>query len=888
MKGKIQNFLFNIQNWKRLQYINLLKYCIPFLIFNFSFLISFSQPKEISSSEILHRMEGLKTTATVLYIAAHPDDENTRLISYLTKGKHYRVAYLSLTRGEGGQNLIGTEQGVDLGILRTQELLAARRIDGGEQFFSTAYDFGYSKTPDETMKKWGREKIVGDVINVMNHLQPDIVICRFPKTGEGGHGHHTASAMLAEQAFDSIIAFNKAKGDFALDVVKSYEPKKLFWNTFNFGTTNTTREDQLKIDVGGFNTLLGKSYGEIAAEARSMHRCQAFGSEKRRGEQFEYFKALRGDQPKTDLMEGIVTDWSRFKGGDAINKKIEVIMKGFKVNDPSSSAKDLLILRKQIEKLAKENGNAKIISKRLSELDELILDCSGIYFEFTNKNYSLICGDSLRMKYYAINRSSVSASLVSLKGNQLGELKIKNLDLKPNVLSTEQVITFLPNEFLSITTPYPVYSEKLNYKNSDLKLNKAKSETVDLFLPEIRPEIELEVEVKINDQIINVKRQLQYKYIDPSFGEIFQPVVVSPLGTVEFCKELYITKNDSIKVGVNFKGTKWVTDFEIELESKFLSSIDIGGKPSLSIIPSIFPAGFCKDKTQQHCEFNSTLISYKIPFKDSIFTNYLSSHEINYDHIPLQTVYSGSQSIIVYDNFKTHAKKIGYIEGAGDKVPEVLKQLGYEVIILNESNISTFELSSFDCIVSGVRAYNTQKWLGDYNNKFLKYVGDGGNFLIQYNTSNGLVSEIFQPFKLKLSRERVTEEESKVTILDSTATILNYPNKIRANDFDNWVQEYGLYFPIPDDFNYLNLFSMNDTGESPNKNSTIYGQFGKGKYVYTGLSFFRELPAGVPGAIKLFINLMEDNQEIKKEQLINNNDLDEKTKNSKRKTKNEK
>jgi LmbE family N-acetylglucosaminyl deacetylase len=878
MSEKVQSLKFKVQSWKRFQRVKSMKYCLSFLIFNFSLLISsYAQPKDISSSEILHRMEGLKTTATVLYIAAHPDDENTRLISYLTKGKHYRVAYLSLTRGEGGQNLIGTEQGVDLGILRTQELLAARKVDGGEQFFSTAYDFGYSKTPVETMKKWGREKIVADVMNVMNNLQPDIVICRFPTTGEGGHGHHTASAMLAEQAFDSLVKING-----------SFVPKKLFWNTFNFGTTNTTREDQLKIDVGGFNTLLGKSYGEIAAEARSMHRCQAFGSEKRRGEQFEYFKALIGEQPKTDLMEGIVTDWSRFKGGDLINKKIEVIIKGFKVNDPSSSVKDLLILRKQIETLAKDNGNAKIIAKRLSELDELILDCSGIYFEFTNKNSSLICGDSLRMKYYAINRSSVSASLVSLKGNQLGELKIKNLDLKPNVLSTEQVITFLPNEFLNITTPYPVYSEKLNYKNSNLKVNKAKTESVDLFLPEIRPEIELEVEVKINDQIINVKRLLQYKYIDPSFGEIFQPVVVSPLGTVEFDKDLYITKNDSIKVGVNFKGTKWVTDFEIKLESKFLSGIDIGGKPSLTILPSIFPGGFCKDKTLQHCEFNSKLISYKIPFKDSIFTNYLSSHEINYDHIPLQTIYSGSQAVIVYDHFKTHAKKIGYIEGAGDKVPEVLKQLGYEVVLLTEMNLPTFELSNLDCIVTGVRAYNTQKWLGDYNDKFLKYVEDGGNFLIQYNTSNGLVSEIFQPFKLKLSRDRVTEEESKVTILDSTVTILNYPNKIREIDFDNWVQEYGLYFPIPDDLNFLNLFSMNDTGESPNKNSTIYGQFGKGKYVYTGLSFFRELPAGVPGAIKLFINLMEDNEEIKKEQLINNNDLDEKTKNSKRKTKNEK
>lgn len=824
---------------------------IILFVIGFSFLVvGNSQPKDISSSELLHRIEGLKTTATVLYIAAHPDDENTRLISYLTKGKHYRVAYLSLTRGEGGQNLIGDEQGVDLGILRTQELLAARKIDGGEQFFSTAYDFGYSKTPVETMEKWGRKKIIDDIIAVMNHLEPDIVICRFPTTGEGGHGHHTASAMLAEEAFDTLVKRNG-----------KYVPKKLFWNTFNFGNRNTTSEDQLKIDVGGYNALLGKSYGEIAAEARSMHRCQAFGSERRRGEQFEYFKTLRDNTPKLGstgaldrgLMEGIISDWSRFKGGEVINKKIEEIIKAFKLSDPSSSVKELLILRGQIDKLSKENFNCKIISKRLIELDELILDCAGFYIELTNKSAELSVQDSMRVKVYAVNRGKIKVSLQKIVNEGYADFKAElNSDLVSNTLLVKSFSTYIPNDLHAFSSfPYPVYDERLGYIHRSDTI--VKGNPILNYLPEFRPETDMQIHLKINDVPLVIHRQLKYKYIDPSFGEIFQPVVFSPVADIKFEKDLYVgRRSDTLGIELKFESKAKSPDFEIHF-----------GKPEyFKITPEIVSGDECQDKEFRNCDFKLELTTSKKHSNDTVLAeSFYSTHEIKYDHIPLQTVYSSSQTVVVFDDFKTQAKKIGYIEGAGDKIPDVLKQLGYEVVILNESNISTFELSTFDCIVTGVRAYNTQKWLGDFNDKFLKYVGDGGNFLIQYNTSNGLVSEIFKPFNLKLSRDRVTEEESKVTILDSTVAILNYPNKIRENDFENWVQEYGLYFPVPEDFNYMNLFSMNDTGENPNKNSTLYCKFGKGKYVYTGLSFFRELPAGVPGAIKLFINLMEKNTE---------------------------
>ena len=784
MREKIQSLKFKVQCR------GILAFCL--LAFGFS-LSSSAQPKNISSSEILHRIEGLKTVATVLYIAAHPDDENTRLISYLEKDKHYRVAYLSLTRGEGGQNLIGDEQGMDLGILRTQELLAARKIDGGEQFFSTAYDFGYSKTADETLKKWNRDKIREDILTVMNHLQPDIVICRFPTTGEGGHGHHTASAILAEEAFDTLVKQNG-----------SYVPKKLYWNTFNFGNRNTTSEDQLKIDVGGYNSLLGKSYGEIAAEARSMHRCQAFGSERRRGEQFEYFKTLRDNTPKLGrigekggaLMEGIVTDWSRFKGGDAINKKIDAIIKEFDVKDPSKSVKLLLELRKTIELFQVHNNllGYRNVAEKLNEIDELILDCSGIYIELNSINPIHYTNDSLKLKLNVINRSNIKVELSDIFGFGIGNFVFNNgqsLGLNCNQLISKIIPHFFGADRIESLPfyPYPVYEA---FVRTDTTIF-GWSVRVDgsFYFPEDRFHSFVFIKFIIDGETVEITRDINYKQIDPSFGEKFQPVFFTP---------------------------------------------DTSGK-----------FGVLK--------------------------------EIKYDHIPTQIYYTKPDPVLKFDYLKTVNKKIAYISGAGDKIPDILSQMGYDVTLLTESNITTFQLANFSTILTGVRAFNTEKWLTEYKDQLLKYVEEGGNLVIQYNTSNGLVAEIPQPYPFKLSRDRITEEESEVTILDTTVSILNFPNKIRKNDFKNWVQEFGLYFPTEIDSRYKRLFSMHDTGESPNENSTIYCEYGKGKYVYTGLSFFRELPAGVEGATKLFVNLMENNKETKKEEVKKEESKKEKRKN---------
>src|SRR6201996_4054217 len=299
-------------------------------------------------SSIQQNLKKLDVLGSVLYVAAHPDDENTRLLAYLAQEKHYRTGYLALTRGDGGQNLLGNEQSELLGLIRTQELLAARRVDGAEQFFTRANDFGFSKGPEETLRIWDRDKVLSDVVWVIRKFRPDGIICRFPTTGEGGHGNHTASAILAQEAFTA--AADPKRYPEQLKYVQPWQAKRLLWNTFNFGGANTTAEDQFKINVGISNPVLGRGYGEIAADSRSNHKTQGFGTAKQRGESYEYFRTILGETPKTDLMDGINTTWSRVKDGAGIPATLGIIKKDFDISDPEKSVPALVKLLGAIEK----------------------------------------------------------------------------------------------------------------------------------------------------------------------------------------------------------------------------------------------------------------------------------------------------------------------------------------------------------------------------------------------------------------------------------------------------------------------------------------------------------------------------------------------------------
>ncbi|MBX7093593.1 MAG: PIG-L family deacetylase [Flavobacteriales bacterium] len=815
-------------------------------------VIACAQPEFTPASVIRSQISGLKTTASVLYIAAHPDDENTRLISYLTNEKKYRVGYLSLTRGDGGQNLIGNEQGEELGIIRTQELLAARRTDGAEQFFTRAFDFGYSKNPEETFRKWGKENILADVVFVIRYFRPDIIICRFPTTGEGGHGHHTASAILAEEAFELAADPNQFKDQ--LLVVQPWKAKRILWNTFNFGSTNTTSEDQLKIDVGGYDPLTGKSYGETASEARSQHRSQAFGTERRRGEQFEYFKTIKGDAPTNDLMDGVITDWSKNKVTAKFVSKIKSIEKKFNDYQPSLIIPDLLKLRAEMHKVysTSDLANRNLIAYKMRQVDKIISECSGLFFDVLSTQAYAVNGDSIGIRIQCINRSEFPVSLTELQtpfGNWsqpiiLEKNKWKSIDIK------------LPVNNISISNPYAH-----RYRNSESARNTIYSGTPLQFLPEWHHEIEYLIRFKFQQSEIDFVKNIQHKIIDPSFGETYRPLFIAPPVAINFEEENYVfLQGQSRKIKISARSFKNNLDATISLETPVGIQVtekdkrvhfDLAGETKI-IEFEILP--------QNLGNINTSTLKLVAEVEGKLFD--LSFHQIKYDHIPEQVWFSSSGAGISVVDVKRNTQNIAYIDGAGDKIPEVLNQLGYHVTLLKEDNLLTTDYKKFDAVITGVRAFNTVKNLRYANKVLFEYVNQGGILLVQYNTSSPLVTTELGPYPFKLSRERITEEDSPVEFLFKDHPLLKYPNLITNSDFDGWIQERGLYFPTEVDNNYSTPLKMKDSGSDANPNSILYCQYGKGKYIYTGISFFREIPAGVPGAIKLFVNLISKNENV--------------------------
>jgi LmbE family N-acetylglucosaminyl deacetylase len=798
-----------------------------------------------NSSLIFQRIKKLNVVGSVLYVAAHPDDENTRLLAYLANEKKLRTGYLSLTRGDGGQNLIGKEQGEALGLIRTNELLAARRTDGAEQFFTRANDFGYSKNPEETFSIWNKDSLLYDVVLTIRRFKPDVIICRFPTTGEGGHGHHTASAIIAEEAFNAASDPNVFPDQ--LKYVEVWQTKRIFWNTFNFGTTNTTSPNQLQMDVGSYNVLLGKSYGEIASESRSMHKSQGFGSARQRGSNIEYFKQLNGDTVKSDLFERINTSWSRLPNTTALQQLIDECIKKYAIEKPESSIPDLVKIYQQIQSLSATSGLIHHWRKiKLQELEDIILTCSGIWLEANSSNISAIPGELISFNVQAICRNQVNAILQSVSFfNQTDS--IFNLNLSPNKFYSFKYQKQL-SASLDFSNPYWLSRKPLHgmYHVSDVSL---------IGQPLNHSSTQVVFNLLINDLKLSIKKDIVYKTTDPVKGEVYRPFEILPSVTINFNEKVLVfsdAKPKTVKLIVkaqtkNVKGTLHLESdngFQITLKD---STINLTEKGDELEIEAIVTPG--KD-------FNSGTI--KAIVSNHISTYHHSIQRIEYDHIPYQFILSQSQIKLVYAPIKKTGFKIGYIPGAGDDVPQCLSQLGFQVVSLTDELLTKENLYQFDAIISGVRAYNTNERLQAHYNRLMDYVQKGGNLIVQYNTNNriGPVLAKIGPYPFTISRDRVTNENAKVNILKSSHSVLNFPNKITDEDFEQWIQERGIYFVSERDSNYESVLTMNDPGEKSTDGSLIIAKYGKGNFVYTGLSFFRQLPAGVPGAYKLFVNLI--------------------------------
>ncbi|NCU05421.1 MAG: PIG-L family deacetylase, partial [Chitinophagaceae bacterium] len=836
-------------------------------------LISFSggaqTPQSMNSAEILLAMKKLKVIGSVLYIAAHPDDENTRLLAYFSKERLYRTGYLSMTRGDGGQNLIGDEQGIELGLIRTQELLAARRIDGAEQFFTRAYDFGFSKTTDEALKIWDKEKILSDVVWVIRRFQPDVIITRFPPDARAGHGHHSASAVLAREAFDAAADPNRFPEQFKYGV-KPWQAKRIFWNTFNFGGNNTTSNDQVKMDVGAFNPLLGKGYGELAAESRSMHKSQGFGVPAQRGTAIEFFTQTGGETVKDNITEGIVEDWSRFEGGAAINTMIDEIVAAYSISNPSASVKKLVQLYKAIEAI--HDGDWK--KKKLEEVKQLIEACTGLWLEASTSQEFAVMGDSLRLSFHVISRTNVAIVVqrVQLDSSFLTTIpdsaKSKSFyaeAAKQEAINQAYFVDTLLNKTLQANVPVN-FQRKIEVKRKETdpywiaKPMSAGTFTVDnqllIGMAENNPVYTVRFTVSIEDQSFVFVKPVQYKFTDPVKGELYQKLVVYPPALVKATNSLLLFKD------MQPKKASFV--FSPQATKKIKASVSLNTTKDWQLSPDF--GSFTLTKGQDY-ELTTTIkpqkfISGQSNYIQPSFTSNISGYnkqrlrKIEYDHIPTITYFPDAVTKIVSVDVKIVGKKIGYISGAGDFIPYSLQQLGYTVEFLKEEDVTAAKLKQYDAVVTGIRAYNVHPWLSNAYDALMNYVKAGGVLLVQYNTSNqiGPVKAKMSPYPFTISRNRVTEEGAKVNFLLPAHPLLNYPNKITEKDFEGWVQERSVYEADNIDANYTTLFGMSDEGEPQHNGSLIVADYGKGRFVYSALAFFRQLPAGVPGAYRLMAN----------------------------------
>ena len=823
---------------KNVQYV---KIVLLFCFINFCYITQGQPAKTYTAAEILQQLKKINVFGSVLYIAAHPDDENTRLLAYLANEKLYRTGYLSLTRGDGGQNLIGNEQGVELGLIRTQELLAARRIDGAEQFFTRAYDFGFCKSTREALDTWGEAKILSDVVWVIRKFKPDVIITRFPTDNRAGHGHHSASAVLAREAFAAAADPSKFPEQLQQGVTL-WQAKRLLWNTFNFGTTNTQSEDQFKVDVGMYNPLLGKSYGEIAALGRSQHKSQGFGVPAQRGSIIEYFETIHGDKPSNDLMDGVELSWKRMAGE---NKEVEnnfqaltdAIINNYSPLHPENSITQLVDL---YQKTAASN-NSFWKTQKLEEIKNSIEACSGLFVEATTGNPFAVQGDSLKIVLTAVNRAGIDITDASA---MVFQHKYSFSRLLKNINTTQSITAFIqPTE--KLTQPFWLQNTmskgSFNITNQQL-IGKAENDPVGVVF-----------NINIGGQNFSFKKPLKYKYTDPVKGEIYQPVAILPKVEVNFTNDVFLSINNQPVIVTSNAVSNINDSSSLPLRTTVNADFATVTHNSKKGTQSYDPGGFTVVPNKKNY---TQLLQLAASNTTDSFASYKKI--IQYDHIPSIVYFHSATAKLSAIDLKTEGSLIGYIPGAGDKIPEALEQMGYKVIVLKQNDLIANNLKQFDAIVTGVRAYNMHAWLSSSYDALMQYVNDGGVLLTQYNTNNsiGPVKAKIAPYPFTISRSRVTDEEAKVNFLLPGHPVLNYPNKISEKDFEGWVQERSIYDAENIDSNYQCVLSMKDPGEQEQKGSLIIADYGKGRFIYTGLVFFRQLPAGTPGAYRLFANLI--------------------------------
>ena len=800
-------------------------------------------PEATSGGEIQLALQKLNVLGRVLYIAAHPDDENTNLMAFWANGSLYETAYLSITRGDGGQNLIGPELRERLGVIRTEELLAARRLDHAQQFFSRAVDFGFSKTADETLRIWDHEKILSDVVWVIRKFRPDVIVTRFSPEDHLTHGHHTASAILAEEAFAAASDPNRFPEQLAL--VKPWRPTRLVWNTSPFFFTNRNLPFDPTgltiLEAGGYNPLLGKAYTEIAAASVSMHKSQGVGRPPLRGARKEYFKPLEGKPMTSALFDGVDTNWSRVANSEPVAAKIRQIISDFHPADPAASIAELLELRQALSEL--KDGDW--VSEKKAELDQIIAACLGLHVEASTTNATITPGQTADIKLEAINRCNIPVTLQEVRFPLSGDSTRIDKALPPDELIAKNVSCKIPEN-----TPYsqPYWLRQPGtlgtFAVDDQKL---------IGLPENPPHLPMEITLQVSGQELRYVVDTRYRTVDPVAGELRQSLVIAPPVFTDFANPvLMFATNQPKSVSVRVIASTGPVKGQLRLTAPdgwhvdpAAVQIDLKGANAETV------AAFTVKPPEQDSEGTLRAIA-SIEGREYSFGHV----RISYPHIGVHILMPRAEVTVVRADIRKKGERIGYIPGAGDDVPESLQQIGYTVKMLSDADITAKNLAQFSAVVLGIRAYNTDDRISTWLPELFTYVKNGGVAIAQYNTTADLKTKEMAPYPLEISRDRVTDENAQVRILVPNHPLMTTPNKITSKDFDGWVQERGLYFPNKWDAAWTPILSCNDPNEKPLDGGLLVAKSGKGFFIYTSYSWFRQLPAGVGGAYRLFANMV--------------------------------
>lgn len=804
-------------------------------------LSSITRLQAQSSSEIQHDLEKLMNFHSALYIAAHPDDENTRVIAWLSKGRLVSTSYMSLTRGDGGQNLIGEELGAELGILRTQELLAARRIDGGNQYFSRAVDFGYSKTAEETLSFWDKEEILKDVVRVIRKVQPEVIITRFPPDKRAGHGHHTASAMLALEAYDKAADPEFYPSEFR--GLSPWQVNAVYWNAsvwWNPDLDSIAANDPkyLAFDIGGYDPLLGVNYNELGSKARSQHKCQGFGVSIQRGSTMEYFQWLKGDVLENDFFDNELASWNQITGRDDGTQWVEKINRDFDPKNPGQSVEDLTSLLEVLE----SSPPSEYGERKKAELIKLIVACAGLHAE------------ALAPEYYALDQTEITIKTEWLQRNPtpkplvLSELRTpKGSEPIGESLPVNQIYTSGVIESTPATTSQPYWL--VNPYDKVYGVDNAS----DIGKPQNDPAMTVEAVLTYGQVSFVYPLPVIYKWSERVEGELKRPFGVAPTVAGNLSQSTYV-----------IVGTQ---EFNAQASLTFFGPQEDSVKVGLTS-----PTGNLADAQYQWVSFDKSLqevivnFTVEIPEDVEEFSLHLLDEKgnalpglqrIEYSHIPYQISFTPKTSKVIKPNLEVTKGKIAYVQGAGDQVDKALREMGCQVVNLTPEDLATANLNQFETVVFGIRAFNVFPELSNSKDAVLEYIYDGGNVVVQYNTSSRFrpTPIPFSPFELQVGRGRISEEDAELKRI-SRNPILKRPNKMKDDDFENWVQERGLYFGETYAENFDEIFEGHDKGEDPLKGALLVADYGKGRFIYTGISFFRQLPAGVPGAYKLLANLV--------------------------------